>query len=105
MVVVVVRVDEESDCDGLAGFVLVGCCGVALGVCLDGTVDLVTVVVLGVTVVFDLGLADEVVCVAMEVVVRATPGGDASRLRRIVLTGSTLGSLPAIDSWATCCSN
>lgn len=108
------RVDEVSDCDeGLAGFVLVGCCGVALGVGSVGdgsggvevvSVSLVTVAVLGGTVVFDLGLTDEVVCVAMEVVVGAVPDGDASRLRRIVLTGSTLGSLPAIDSWATCCS-
>lgn len=56
----VVRADEESDCDdGLAGFVLVGCCGVALGVGVgvDETVGLVTVAVLGATVVFDLGLA------------------------------------------------
>lgn len=103
--------DEESDCEGLAGLVLVGCCGVALRVgvgCggggVDATVALVTVAVLGGTVVFDSGLADEVVCMAMEVVVGAKPGGDASRLRRIVLTGSTLGSLPAIVSWATCCS-
>lgn len=98
--VVVVRVDEESDCVGLAdGFVLVGCCGEAsLGVGGEA-VDLVTVPVLGGTGVLDLVL----VCVAMDVVVvGALPGGDASRLRRIVLAGSTVGSLPAIDSWATC---
>lgn len=97
------RVDWAS---GLAGFVLVGFCGVALGVGVvdDETGVLVTVAVLGGTVVFDLGLIDEVVCVAMEVVVGATHDGNGRRLRRIVLTGSTVGSLPAIDSWATCCS-
>lgn len=99
--------DGEGDCDGVvAGFVLVGSCGVALGlVGVDGTVAvLVAEAVLSASVDFDLGLSFGV-CVAVEVVVGDEAVGDASRLRRIVLMGSTLGSLPAIDSWTTCCSS
>lgn len=98
--------DGEGDCDGVAGFVLVGSCGVALGlVGVDGTVVvLVAEAVLSASVDFDFGLSFGV-CVAEEVVVGDEAVGDASRLRRIVLMGSTLGSLPAIDSWTTCCSS
>lgn len=100
--------DGEGDCDGVvAGFVLVGSCGVALGlVGVDGTVVvLVAEAVLSASVDFDFGLSFGV-CVAVEVVVVGDEAvGDASRLRRIVLMGSTLGSLPAIDSWTTCCSS
>lgn len=71
----------------------------------DGTVVvLVAEAVLSASVDFDLGLSFGV-CVAEEVVVGDEAVGDASRLRRIVLMGSTLGSLPAIDSWTTCCSS
>lgn len=98
--------DGEGDCDGVAGFVLVGSCGVALGlVGVNGTVVvLVAEAVLSASVDFDFGLSFGV-CVAEEVVVGDEAVGDASRLRRIVLMGSTLGSLPAIDSWTTCCSS
>lgn len=103
--------DGAGDCDGVAGFVLVGSCGVALGLAGvdgEGVVVLATAeAVLSATVDFDfvLGFVDEVVCVAVEVVTADGACGDASRLRRTVLMGSTLGSLPAIDSCATCCSS
>lgn len=101
--------DGEGDCDDVAGFVLVGSCGVALGlVGVEGAVVVwAAEAVLSATVDFDFGLGfgDAIVCVAIEVVVADEACGDASRLRRIVLMGSTLGSLPAIDSWATCCSS
>lgn len=73
---------------------------------IDGTVVvLVAEAVLSASVDFDFGLSFGV-CVAVEVVVVGDEAvGDASRLRRIVLMGSTLGSLPAIDSWITCCSS
>lgn len=70
----------------------------------DGTGVLVAEAVLSASVDFDFGLSFGV-CVAEEVVVGDEAVGDASRLRRIVLMGSTLGSLPAIDSWTTCCSS
>lgn len=98
--------DVAGDCEGVAGFVLVGSCGVALGLAgVDGgVVALATAeAVLSATVDLDfvLGFGDEIVCVAVEVVTADDACGDASRLRRTVL----LGSLPAIVSWATCCSS
>lgn len=95
--------DVTGDCDGVAGFVLVGSCGVALGWVdvVGGVVVLTTAeAVLSATVDFDLVLdfEDEVVCVAVDAVTADVVCGDASRLRRTVLVGSTLVSLPAIVS-------